>query len=293
MAGPGAAGPGDRAQAGRRRAVPSVSDYNPEQLTSVGVPHILREYALLADGERGVLVGPRGDYAWMCFPCWDSDACFATLIGGQGTYAVTPEARFVWGGYYEHGLIWRSRWTTDDGVVECREALALPAERGRAVLLRRILAQRGSARVRVILDLRAEFGARSVKRLRRRHDGIWAGQLGRRSHAVDRRRRGRAAGRRTRRQAAGHDSRTRRGRRPRPRPGARHRRPTRSRRRTPITPGVRPRPRGRTRCRRSRDIGARRDAPPLLRRVAGSDQQRRRHGGRGHDVAARAGPGGP
>ena len=144
----------------------------------MGVPHILREYALLADGERGVLVGPRGDYTWMCFPCWDSDACFATLIGGQGTYAVTPEARFVWGGYYEHGLIWRSRWTTDDGVVECREALALPAERGRAVLLRRILAQRGSARVRVILDLRTEFGARSVKRLRRRQDGIWAGQLG-------------------------------------------------------------------------------------------------------------------
>jgi len=24
-------------------------------------PHVLREYALLADGERGALVGPRGD----------------------------------------------------------------------------------------------------------------------------------------------------------------------------------------------------------------------------------------
>ena len=60
-------------------------------LTSVGVPHVLREYALLADGERGVLLSPRGDYTWMCFPRWDSDACFATLIGGQGTYAVTPQ----------------------------------------------------------------------------------------------------------------------------------------------------------------------------------------------------------
>ena len=62
----------------------------------------------------------------MCFPRWHSDACFATLIGGQGTYAVTPLARFVWGGYYEHGLIWRNRWVTDDGTVECRDALALP-----------------------------------------------------------------------------------------------------------------------------------------------------------------------
>ena len=62
-------------------------------------PHVLREYALLADGERGVLVGPRGELAWMCFPRWDSDAIFSTLIGGAGDYAVTPAARFGWGGY--------------------------------------------------------------------------------------------------------------------------------------------------------------------------------------------------
>lgn len=29
--------------------------------------HVLREYALLA-GERGVLLGPRGDFSSMCFP---------------------------------------------------------------------------------------------------------------------------------------------------------------------------------------------------------------------------------
>jgi alpha,alpha-trehalase len=155
-----------------------VSGSGAQALTPVGVPHILREYALLADGERGVLVAPAGDYAWMCFPRWESDACFATLIGGQGTYAVTPQARFVWGGYYERGLIWRSRWITDGGVVECREALALPAQRDRAVLLRRILARRGTARVRVVLDLRGGFGAESVKRLRQLDDGTWTGRLG-------------------------------------------------------------------------------------------------------------------
>jgi NAD(P)-dependent dehydrogenase (short-subunit alcohol dehydrogenase family) len=31
-----------------------------------------REYALIADGERGAVLGPRGDVAWMCFPRWDS-----------------------------------------------------------------------------------------------------------------------------------------------------------------------------------------------------------------------------
>ena len=76
--------------------------------------HVLSEYALLADGERGVMVGPRGDFVWMCVPRWHSDAVFSTLIGGAGVYAVTPaEPSFVWGGYYEpDSLIWRSRWVT-------------------------------------------------------------------------------------------------------------------------------------------------------------------------------------
>ena len=63
------------------------------------VPRVLRDYALLADGERGALIGPEGDIAWMCAPRWHSDAVFSTLIGGAGTYAVTPsDPRYVWGG---------------------------------------------------------------------------------------------------------------------------------------------------------------------------------------------------
>lgn len=45
-----------------------------EQSVTEFPPHVLREYALPADGERGVLVGPGGDFAWMCAPRWDSDA---------------------------------------------------------------------------------------------------------------------------------------------------------------------------------------------------------------------------
>ena len=53
-------------------------------------PHVLRDYALIADGERGALVGPRGGLVWMCAPRWDSDAVFTSMVGGQGLYAVTP-----------------------------------------------------------------------------------------------------------------------------------------------------------------------------------------------------------
>jgi GH15 family glucan-1,4-alpha-glucosidase len=141
-------------------------------------PHVLREYALLADGERGIIVGPGGEFSWMCFPRWDSDALLASLIGGAGTFAVTPEGRFVWGGYYEEGLIWRSRWICDDAIVECREALMLPAHRDRAVVLRRVLASQGRARVRVLLDARADYGREPARDIHREDDGSWTAQAG-------------------------------------------------------------------------------------------------------------------
>jgi len=148
--------------------------------TSSFPPHVLREYALLADGERGVLVGPRGDLAWMCFPRWDSPAIFSTLIGGSGVYAIAPTERAVWGGWYEEGtLIWHSRWVTDTGaIVECREALALPADPQHAVVLRRLTALQGSVRAEALLDARADFGRTPLSRIARDDDGCWHGRLG-------------------------------------------------------------------------------------------------------------------
>jgi len=142
-------------------------------------PHVLREYALLADGERGILVGPRGEFVWMCFPHWDSDGIFSALLGGLGTYAITPRDRCVWGGYYEPGsLIWHSRWITADGTIECQEALALPGRPDRAVILRRVVARHGTARVRVTLAPRAGFGHDALGHLTRDEQGTWTGRSG-------------------------------------------------------------------------------------------------------------------
>lgn len=143
-------------------------------------PRVLREYALLADGERGALIGPQGDVAWMCAPRWDSDAVFANLIGGGGVYAVTPsDVRHVWGGYYEPGtLIWRNRWITRDGIVECREALAFPGDPDRVVLLRRLTGCRGTARLRVLLQPGAGFGRHGLGQPLH-DDGVWTGRSGR------------------------------------------------------------------------------------------------------------------
>jgi GH15 family glucan-1,4-alpha-glucosidase len=94
-------------------------------------------------------------------------------------YAVTPtDPWFVWGGYYEPAsLVWHSRWVTSGGVVECREALAFPGDRDRTVLLRRVLAVDGPARVQVALHPRARFDRDPWTDLHR-DDGTWTARTG-------------------------------------------------------------------------------------------------------------------
>jgi hypothetical protein len=143
-------------------------------------PHVLREYALLADGERGALCGPRGDLAWLCAPGWSDDAVLSTMVGGGGVYSVSPADTAVWGGYYEPGtLIWRNRWVSTGTTVECREALAFPGDPHRVVLLRRIEAVERDVRMLVQLDVRDGFGRRSMRQLRRDDEGRWVARTGR------------------------------------------------------------------------------------------------------------------
>ncbi len=150
----------------------------PDVLTGYD-PHVLRDYALIADGERGALCGPHGDLAWLCAPRWHDDAVFARLIGGAGGYAVTPIETHVWGGYYETGsLIWRNRWVTTSTVIECRDALAMPADPHRVVVLRRIEAPEALAQVRVLLDVRAGFGSAAMTDLHLDADGRWTARSG-------------------------------------------------------------------------------------------------------------------
>ncbi|MEV5886354.1 glycoside hydrolase family 15 protein [Streptomyces sp. NPDC052020] len=144
--------------------------------TAIGAdsPWVLRDYALIADGERGALIDPRGGIAWLCAPAWHDGAVFNGLLGGPGRFGVRPTDRWnVWGGYYEDGTLIRvSRWVTADGIVSCREALAAPAETGRVVLLRQIRAVRGTALVDVDLDVRADYGQHPMTRMRQ-ENGTW------------------------------------------------------------------------------------------------------------------------
>ena len=156
----------------------STSVRRPSSEAARFLPQTLRQYALLADGERGALIGPHGNIVWMCAPFWHSDAVFSALLGGAGGYAITPVDPYVWGGYYEPGtLIWHSRWVTHTGVIESREALAFPGDSHRTVILRRITAVSADARVQVVLDPRAGFDKYPLTD-KHRHHGVWTARTG-------------------------------------------------------------------------------------------------------------------
>ena len=114
----------------------------------------------------------------MCAPGWDSDAVFSALIGGDSFYAVTPTERYTWGGYYEAtSLIWRSRWVTTSGVIECREALAFPGACDRAVILRQVRSPEVAQRVDIHLAPAAGFDREPLRDVHH-HGQIWTGRCG-------------------------------------------------------------------------------------------------------------------
>ena len=172
-------------RAGTGRVPPATAaGRRPAATTETGRPdalpaHVLREYALIADGERGALCGPRGDITWLCAPRWHDDAVFSQMVGGSGLYAVTPRDTYVWAGSYDDGsLLWCHQWVTSDAVVECRDALAQPADPARVVVLRHVDARQGDLHVRVRLDLRARFGVDPMTDLHRDDRGVWTGRSG-------------------------------------------------------------------------------------------------------------------
>jgi GH15 family glucan-1,4-alpha-glucosidase len=91
-------------------------------MSGPGVPaRRIEDYALIGDCETAALVGRNGSIDWLCWPRFDSAACFAALLGGpeHGRWIVCPrdpEAR-VRRRYRGDTLILETTFETDAGAV--------------------------------------------------------------------------------------------------------------------------------------------------------------------------------
>lgn len=158
---------------------PQASEPQPGAFSQLMRPVVLREHALIADGERGAVVGPQGNIVWLCVPRWHDEPVFSSLIGGQGQYIITPtDTWHVWGGAYEPGsLIWQGKWVTQHSVIECENLLSYPASVDVAVMSRRIRAVSGTAKVSVYLRPASGFTGNTLSKAQLDDNGIWHGQV--------------------------------------------------------------------------------------------------------------------
>ena len=80
----------------------------------------IEEYALIGDCETAALVGCDGSIDWLCWPAFDSEACFAALLGSEkhGRWKIFPstDAKST-RKYRDNTLILETQLETADGVV--------------------------------------------------------------------------------------------------------------------------------------------------------------------------------
>src|SRR5881628_1590094 len=85
------------------------------------MPLRIEDYALIGDCETAALVARDGSIDWLCWPRFDSDACFAALLGdaGNGRWKISPAdgAARISRRYRGNTLILETRFETQSGRV--------------------------------------------------------------------------------------------------------------------------------------------------------------------------------
>ena len=123
------------------------------------MPSRIEDYALIGDCETAALVGRDGSLDWLCWPRFDSDACFAALLGtrdnGRWLIAPTVEAR-VERQYRNHTLILETRFETPDGAATLIDFM--PPRSGVSDVVRLVRGERGRVPFTMELILRFDYG---------------------------------------------------------------------------------------------------------------------------------------
>src|SRR5436309_4795070 len=136
------------------------------------MPSKIEDSGLIGDCETAALVGRNGSIDWLCWPAFDSDACFAALLGTHrnGRWKIAPAGEIVHSSRAYRGdtLILETRFQTGDGVVTLLDFMP---PRGKASdIVRLVRGESGRVKMRMQLIIRFGFG-RDIPWVRRTEDG--------------------------------------------------------------------------------------------------------------------------
>jgi GH15 family glucan-1,4-alpha-glucosidase len=124
------------------------------------VATLIEDYGLIGDGETAALVQRNGSIDWLCWPRFDSDACFAALLGTRehGRWKLSPlDPVRVERRYQPDTLVLETQFETEHGVVRLTDFM--PIRDGASVLVRMLQGVRGRVRIRSDLNLRFDYGS--------------------------------------------------------------------------------------------------------------------------------------
>jgi GH15 family glucan-1,4-alpha-glucosidase len=121
----------------------------------------IEDYALIGDCEAAALVARSGSIDWLCWPRFDSDACFAALLGREdhGRWLIAPRdatAR-VRRRYRPNTLILETHFECGEGAATLVDFM--PVGDGSSNLVRLVVGERGRVTMCTELVLRFGYGA--------------------------------------------------------------------------------------------------------------------------------------
>jgi GH15 family glucan-1,4-alpha-glucosidase len=121
----------------------------------------IEDYALIGDCETAALVSREGSIDWLCFPRFDSRACFAALVGtpehGRWLLAPSEPVTAVRRHYRGDTIILETEFTTADGVVALLDFM--PIRSGLPDVVRIVVGKRGRVSMRMDLIIRFDYGS--------------------------------------------------------------------------------------------------------------------------------------
>ena len=121
----------------------------------------IEDYALIGDCETTALVGRDGSIDWLCWPRFDSEACFAALLGtsDHGRFKIAPrdDAARVTRRYRPGTMILETRFETDEGAATLIDFM--PPRAGASNVVRLVVGERGTVAMCLELVLRFGYGA--------------------------------------------------------------------------------------------------------------------------------------